>query len=312
MSRPPTTEEDKIAAIELVMNDIQGKHGNVIAWMKDVAETEYLSSGIAELDEMLMGGLPKGRITEVFGAKSSGKTPMACQLVSQSGVCLFVDAERKMTGDLATKMHLPENTIRLRPNSLEEAFEDIEKYICLGIDSIVVDSLPALPPLKESDNKDGTKIVGISPTAGFMSRRVPVLLRLLDEKNVTFVVVNQQRANINAPAFGEQYHTFGGLALANYASVRLAVNRMAWLKHEKLGVYGVEIAMMLDKCNTGAKPRSGLSLPLVYDIGFVPNTELADARKILIAEGKTVKPIARISDKATIVEELSEMASDAV
>jgi recombination protein RecA len=270
-------------ALDTLVADLQKTYGpKSLFRLGDQPARERVSTGLPELDYQLNGGLLRGSIVEIFGLKGSGKSSLACQIGGKCDRVLYLDGERSLSPDDLNRFHMtPDNTIIGYPGTLEEALEITLHFARCRADMVILDSLPSFPVAKEVDEKDFTKNTGMAHCAGLLSRKLPVLNNACFQSGTILVIVNQQRANVGAMPFAEQYHTFGGLALPSFAETRIAVARKSWLKHEKLGVLGQELVYLIDKSNH-AKPRQGASLPLVFAKGFVSYQELPDIRKELI------------------------------
>ena len=269
MAKSKSVAISKRTVLDGLLADLNMKYkGQVVQWLSDTLDKDRFSTGIDHLDMLLGGGIPKGCIVEIFGLKQSGKTSLALTMAGQCESVLYIDGERKITKAWAELFGAHGEYVIAQPSCLEQALELVRHFIHSGTQLIIIDSLPSLPSRKEQEETNYDKNTGMAHTAGILSRKLGVLNNLCHEMQATLVIVNQLRANVNAPPFGEQYHTFGGLMLPSIAAVRISVARKSWLKDARIGVYGQEVAYLIDKSSVSA-PRKGGDAPLLFDHGFV-------------------------------------------
>lgn len=195
---------------------------------------DVISTGSLSLDVALgIGGLPKGRIVEIFGPESSGKTTLALQVLANAqkngGNCVFVDAEHALDVNWAKKLGIkPEELLVCQPDSGEQALEIVDTLVQTGqIDAIVVDSVAALVPRSELEGEMGASQIGTQ--ARLMSQAMRKLTASLKKNNTLLIFLNQIRMKVGV-LFGSPETTSGGNALKFYASVRLEIRRTGSLK----------------------------------------------------------------------------------
>jgi len=230
-------EEKNLAGIEDTIKSIQTKFGEgAIMKMGDTPKVNIgaISTGSLGLDSALgIGGLPKGRIIEIFGPESSGKTTLALHVVSESqergGICAYIDAEHAMDPEYAGKLGVKTSELLIsQPDTGEQALEIAESLVRSGkIDVIVIDSVDALTPKDEIEGDMGSHQVG--KQARLMSQALRKLTALVNKTKTIIIFINQIRMQIGV-MFGNPETTTGGKALKFYSSVRLDIRRIASIK----------------------------------------------------------------------------------
>lgn len=233
-----SVKEDKEKAIELAVGSIEKQFGKgaIMRLGSDSSQEgiEVISSGSFSLDIGLgIGGLPKGRIVEIFGPESSGKTTMTLHAVAEAqkkgGVCAFVDAEHALDTSYASKIGVDlDNLLVSQPDTGEQGLEIVEMLVRSGaVDVIVVDSVAALTPKAELEGDMGDRHVGLQ--ARLMSQALRKLTSLVSRTQCVIIFINQLRSKIGV-TFGSPETTTGGNALKFYSSVRLDIRRIASIK----------------------------------------------------------------------------------
>ena len=231
-----TTEQE--TALELAIKQMDkafGKGALVRLGDKTIEPIEVISTGSLGLDMALgIGGVPVGRVIEVYGPESSGKTTLTHHIISEcqksGGVCAFIDAEHALDVQYAKNLGVDtDNLLVSQPDYGEQALEILETVIRSGaVDLIVVDSVAALTPKSEIEGNMGDTQVGV--LARLMSQALRKLTAITHKMNVTIIFINQIRMKIGMMGYGSPETTTGGNALKFYASVRLDVRRIATLK----------------------------------------------------------------------------------
>ena len=202
---------------------------------KQVEKIDSISTGSLGLDMALgIGGVPKGRIIEIYGPESSGKTTLSLQIVAEcqrnGGICAFIDAEHALDVYYAKRLGVDtENLLVSQPDTGEQALEILETLTRSGaVDLIVIDSVAALTPKAEIEGDMGDQHVGLQ--ARLMSHALRKITGVLHKMNATLIFINQIRMKIGTMGYGSPETTTGGNALKFYASVRIDVRRVATLK----------------------------------------------------------------------------------
>ncbi|MBS9720706.1 recombinase RecA [Tianweitania sp. BSSL-BM11] len=273
---------DKTKALDAALSQIErafGK-GSIMRLGKNeqVVEIETVSTGSLGLDIALgVGGLPKGRIVEVYGPESSGKTTMALHTVAEAqkkgGVCAFVDAEHALDPVYARKLGVDlENLLISQPDTGEQALEICDTLVRSGaIDVLVVDSVAALTPRAEIEGEMGDSLPGLQ--ARLMSQALRKLTASISRSNTMVIFINQIRMKIGV-MFGSPETTTGGNALKFYASVRLDIRRIGSVK-DRDEVVGNQTRVKVVK-NKLAPPFKQVEFDIMYGEGVSKTGELVD------------------------------------
>ncbi|MBP7057619.1 recombinase RecA, partial [Candidatus Gracilibacteria bacterium] len=226
-----TLSKDKKRAIELAMSQIEKQFGKgAIMTMNDAnrASVEMIPTGCLSLDLALGGGMPKGRIIEVFGPESSGKTTLSLHVIAEcqkhNGLAAFIDAEHAFDPEYARKLGVDtDNLLISQPDNGEQALDITETLVRSGaVDLIVVDSVAALVPKSEIDGEMGDQHMGLQ--ARLMSQALRKLTGIVSKSGTTIIFINQLRLKIGV-MFGNPETTTGGNALKFYASIRIDVRK---------------------------------------------------------------------------------------
>jgi recombination protein RecA len=273
---------DKSKALDAALSQIErafGK-GSIMRLGKNeqVVEIETVSTGSLGLDIALgVGGLPKGRIIEIYGPESSGKTTLALHTVAESqrkgGICAFVDAEHALDPVYARKLGVDlENLLISQPDTGEQALEICDTLVRSGaIDVLVVDSVAALTPRAEIEGEMGEALPGLQ--ARLMSQALRKLTASISRSNTMVIFINQIRMKIGV-MYGSPETTTGGNALKFYASVRLDIRRIGSVK-DRDEVVGNQTRVKVVK-NKLAPPFKVVEFDIMYGEGVSKMGELID------------------------------------
>jgi recombination protein RecA len=228
---------DRGKAVEAALSNIEKKFGKgsiMRLGEREVSDVPAISTTSLSLDIAVgVGGVPRGRIIEIYGPESSGKTTLALHIVAEAqkagGVAAYIDAEHAMDADYSGKLGVDVDQLLIsQPDSGEQALEIAEALVrSNGVDVIVVDSVAALVPRAELDGEMGDSLPGLQ--ARLMSQALRKLTAIVSQSNTCFIFINQIREKIGV-MFGNPETTSGGRALKFYSSVRLDIRRIGALK----------------------------------------------------------------------------------
>jgi len=288
------SDKDKLKAVELAVGQIEKQFGKGsimrLGGTESIAPIAAISTGSISIDWALgVGGLPRGRVIEIFGPESSGKTTLALQAIAQvhkaGGTAAFIDAEHALDAQYAQKLGVVlENLLVSQPDNGEQALEIVEVLIrSNGVDVVVVDSVAALVPRAEIEGEMGDAQMGLQ--ARLMSQALRKLTGVVSKSKTCLIFINQLREKIGV-MFGNPETTTGGRALKFYSSVRVDIRRIGAIKDGET-IVGGRTRVKIVK-NKVAPPFREAEFDVMYGEGISREGDLIDQgveRKIIDKSG---------------------------
>lgn len=284
-----------LAEISKLCKDIEKKSGkgSIFTVGKNASlQIPRWQTRIEALDNIIGGGMPKGRIIEIFGPESSGKTSLMYWLMSLHSLGLYIPIEGTYDEERALQMGVQKGKMIVhRANYGEEALNDVLKFAKAGIPIIGLDSVPACQPKDDITKieKDAENEVRIGGVARLFSKMLPSIVRTCEESGTTLILINQVRDNMNAMLFGDKDTTPGGRAIKFYSSLRIKVARRTWIeipnKNPNISANTEKVGLIMKAKVQKSKvsnPFAECEMPFFFDRGFVGYDDIVPIRKELM------------------------------
>lgn len=274
------------------------------------------STGIEDLDAIIGGGIPEGRVVEIFGPESSGKTTLLYHLMGMNDLALDIPVEGTFDAERASVFgNRPKQLLVYRARFGEDALNKTIQFAKAGIPIIGIDSVPSLVPkedaekvLKSSD-KDSIEEQRIGGTARLLNKYLPTIEEIIEVTGTSIIFINQVRDKMNAMMFGEKTDTPGGRKLKHSASLRIQVARRAWIeipnKNPKNSASTEKVGFIM-KCKVVkskvCNPMGECEIPCFFDRGFVSFDDVKEIRKELMRQraeqfGRRIRDISLEEDE---------------
>ena len=298
-------------ALQKICKDFEQANGEgsifQIGSKKSVLAVPRMSTCIEDLDAITGGGMPVGRIIEVFGPESSGKTSLAYWLASLCKVSVYFPIEGTYDEQRAKSIGVKDGQmIVCRATYGEEVLNMSLKFIRAAVPLVIIDSVPACQPKEDIEKlvKDAQNETRMGGTARLFSKMLPIIVRECEKSGTILILVNQVRDKMNAMLFGEKDDTPGGRAIKFYSSIRLKVARRKWIdipnKNPANSAANENIGMVM-KCKVVkskvCNPFGEAEIPLMFDGGFVSFEEMQQLRKCKMEENRKKKSKVRRDDE---------------
>jgi recombination protein RecA len=289
-------------AIIKLCKEIDNKEGEGVIFSlgsNKVLKIPRWSTGIEDLDYIIGGGMPEGRIIEIFGPEASGKTSLGYHLASLHNLALYIPIEGTFDAERAKVFgNRPKQMLVYRARYGEEAMDKMLKFTEAGIPIIILDSIPACKPKEDIEKiKKGAELTErMGGVARLMHKMLPVIEEVAEFTGTTIILINQVRDKMDALMFGDKTDTPGGRAPKFYSSIRIQIGRKGWVEipnHDPKNTANTEKIGMIMKCKVVkskvSNPMGECEIPLIFDKGFVSFEDMQTIRKGKMKESKNKK-----------------------
>lgn len=259
---------------------------------KAILDIPRWSTGLEDLDKIIGGGMPYGRIIEISGPESAGKTSLAYHLMAQHEIAVDIPVEGTFDNERAKVFGNRKGQLFIRRAEYgEQCLESVMAFADAGVPCVVIDSVPHMIPRKQFEEPDMEKENQLGRIAAMLSANLPKVALRCEKTMTSLILINQMRDVIGGMLFGPKTHTPGGWALKHACSLRLQVNRVSWIKvpnknpknsanEEAVGIV-MKVKVLKSKvCN----PLGECVLTMFFDRGFVPNDEMKTIRKEIMKQ----------------------------
>ena len=288
------TNKEEIIKLCNEINKKEGK-GSIYSIGSEYANLKInrWTTGIEDLDAIIGGGMPEGRVIEIYGPESSGKTTLAYHLCGLHSLCLDIPIEGTFDSERAEVFgNRPKQMLIYRAKYGEDAFNKIIKFAKAGIPLIIVDSVPSMIPKDDAEKvmksamKDSIEEQRIGGVARLMTKYLPVVEEIIEVTGTTIIFINQVRDKMDAMMFGEKTSTPGGHKLKHASSIRIQVARRSWIeipnKDPRNSATSKKVGLIM-KCKVikskVSNPMGECEIPCFFDRGFVSYDDVSSIRK---------------------------------
>lgn len=250
------------------------------------------STGLEALDEITGGGIPYGRIIEIFGPESAGKTTLAYHLMAQHEVAVDIPIEGTFDAKRAKVFGNKKGQLLVRRADYgEQAIETILAMANANVPCVVVDSVPHMIPRKQFEEPDVEKEGQRGRIAALFSAQLPKVVNICEKTHTTVIFINQLRDEMGAMMFGPKTHTPGGWALKHACSLRIEVRRLEWIKipnknpknSSPTEIIGIAMKVIIKKSKV-CNPLGECILSVIFDRGFVANEDVKEIRREIMKQ----------------------------
>lgn len=290
------------AAIIQLCNEINKKEGEGAVYSIGSKHANLKinrwSTGIEDLDAIIGGGMPEGRVVEIFGPESSGKTTLLYHLCGLHDLCLDIPIEGTFDAERAKVFgNRPKQMLIYRAKYGEDAFNKTIKFAKAGIPLIGIDSVPSMVPKEDAEKvlksaeKDSIEEQRIGGTARLMNKYLPTIEEIIELTGTTLIFINQVRDKMNAMLFGEKTDTPGGRKLKHACSLRIQVARKGWIEIPNKNPFNsatTEKIGLIMKCKVVkskvSNPMGECEIPLIFERGFVSFDDVPRIRKEIMTQ----------------------------
>lgn len=276
------------------------------------------STGIEDFDKIIGGGMPYGRIIEISGPESAGKTSLAYHLMAQHDVAVDIPVEGTFDNERAKVFGNRKGQLIIRRAEYgEQCLEAVMAFADAGVPCITIDSVPHMIPRKQFEEPDMEKENQLGRVAAMLSSNLPKVALRCEKTMTTLIMINQVRDNIGGFMFGPKTHTPGGWALKHACSLRIQVNRVSWIKvpnkdpknsssDETVGIV-MKVKVIKSKVSN---PMGECVLTMFFDRGFVPNDDMKAIRQQIMQERNEFYKNSPKKSKAIVEEDDNEDDDD--
>lgn len=293
----PIDRKKLIAAMKLMEKEYGVGSVYTLDSKKAQMQVPRWSTGLENLDDIIGGGMPYGRIIEIFGPESAGKTSLAYHLMAQHEVAVDIPVEGTFDSQRAKSFGNKKGQLIVRRAEYgEQCLETVMAMAEANVPIVVIDSVPHMIPRKQFEEPDMEKEGQRGRIAALLSSRLPQIVTKCEKTHTTLIFINQLRDEMGAMMFGPKTHTPGGWALKHACSIRMQVNRVEWIKipnknpknSSQFETIGIVMKVKVAKSKV-CNPLGECILSLIFERGFVANDQVKEIRNEIMKERRNTK-----------------------